>query len=95
MPDMICTKGMWYGTRRLQPDDRFEATTRDAKVLAAIGKARYQTVDGRATETVSPVRAEDERPALRAAYAQKSGKKPFAGWDAATLKAKIADLDKG
>ncbi|MBX3490898.1 hypothetical protein [Parvibaculum sp.] len=41
--------------------------------------------------------ADAELKALRAEYAELAGKKFFAGWDAAGLKARIADLrkDKG
>lgn len=95
--ELTATKGLRYGTRRLQADDDFTANKRDARVLVAIGKARYRTEDARAADETprrAPAPAADERKALREAYAKKAGKKPFAGWDAATLKAKIADLDK-
>ena len=88
---LTATKGLRYGTRRLMADDEFTARKRDARLLVAIGKARYRTTDARAAKA-EPVA--DERPALRDLYAKKAGKKAFAGWDAATLKAKLADLDK-
>lgn len=37
---MIANRRFTYGTRRLQADDKFEATTNDAKILAALGHAR-------------------------------------------------------
>lgn len=40
---MIATKPLRYATRHLVADDHFEASPRDAKVLAAIRKARYLT----------------------------------------------------
>ena len=89
--ELTATKGLRYGTRRLQAEDDFTASKRDARLLVAIGKARYRTEDARAAK-VEPVA--DERPALRELYARKAGKKAFAGWDAETLKAKIAALDK-
>lgn len=48
MTKMIATKSMRYATRRLLPDDEFVAKNgRDARLLSAIGKARYAT-DGAA-----------------------------------------------
>lgn len=38
--------------------------------------------------------ADDDLKALRAEYAEKIGKKPFGGWDAETLRAKIAEAAK-
>lgn len=97
--ELTATKGLRYGTRRLQAEDDFTASKRDARLLVAIGKARYRTEDARAAEETprrapAPPPATDDRKALREAYAKKAGKKPFAGWDAATLKAKLAELDK-
>lgn len=49
MIPMIATKSLRYATRRLLPEDPFEAKNkRDARVLEAIGKARYATVDAQA-----------------------------------------------
>ncbi|MGV1682920.1 hypothetical protein [Sphingopyxis sp. NJF-3] len=113
MVDMIATKKLKYGTRRLLPGDPFSARhDRDAKLLIGIGKARYATRDmvaedepviaapvelpnAPAPEPVEPApipeAAEaDERPALRAEYETKFGKKPFMGWDAAALREKLA-----
>jgi PDZ domain-containing secreted protein len=40
--DMIAMKSLRYATRRLLPDDAFEAKNpKDARLLSAIGKARY------------------------------------------------------
>ncbi|MFC5607757.1 hypothetical protein [Variovorax soli] len=43
MPELIATRRFTYGTRRLQADDPFPATKQDARVLTALGKARYAT----------------------------------------------------
>src|SRR3546814_19229776 len=44
MVDMIATKKLKYGTRRLTAGDPFEARhDRDARWLIGIGKARYAT----------------------------------------------------
>lgn len=46
MVDMIATKKLKYGTRRLTAGDPFEARhDRDARLLIGIGKARYATRD--------------------------------------------------
>jgi hypothetical protein len=51
MPDMIATKRLKYGTRRLLPGDPFSARhDRDAKLLIGIGKARYATREMVATD---------------------------------------------
>lgn len=42
------------------------------------------------TPPPTPTPAVDERVALRQQYLAKTGKKPFAGWDADTLRQKIA-----
>lgn len=43
MPALIATRRFIYGTRRLSADDSFEANNTDARILVAIGKARYAT----------------------------------------------------
>lgn len=83
---LIATKGLRYGTRRLLAEDDFTAPKRDARLLVAIGKARYRTEDARA----APAPAPDDLKALRESYKTATGKKPFGGWDAATLREKIA-----
>lgn len=86
---MIATKDLTYATRRLKADDAFEASRSDARVLTALGRGRL--VEG---EVKKPASAPaDERDALRAAYQNKVGKRPFMGWDADTLRAKIAAAD--
>lgn len=39
--DLIASKAMTYATRRLIADDMFQASRRDARLLVAIGKARF------------------------------------------------------
>ena len=79
---MIATKDLTYATRRLRADDAFEASRSHARVLAALGRAREAL----------PVAPEpvDERVELREAYETKFGKRPYMGWDAETLREKIA-----
>lgn len=125
MVDMIATKRLKYGTRRLTAGDPFEARhDRDARLLIGIGKARYATRDmvaadtpavrevepqggyrryepvdprrntiddtHRPAETLADAAEADERPALRAEYEAKFGKKPFGGWSADVLREKLA-----
>lgn len=55
MVDMIATKGLKYGTRRLIAGDAFEARhERDARLLIGIGKARYATRDAVAFNAPKP-----------------------------------------
>lgn len=83
MVDMIATKKLKYGTRRLTAGDPFEARhDRDARLLIGIGKARR-------AEKAEP--AKDELAELRAEYQEVVGKRPFYGWDAVTLREKIAE----
>lgn len=95
MTDMIARKAMPYKTRRLLPGDPFTTSRQDARALNAIGKARYATRDmvaddERPARAPAPARAPtDERPALRAAYETKFGKKPFGGWSAEVLREKL------
>jgi hypothetical protein len=93
---MIASGRLTYGTRRLVAGEPFEATRRDARVLAALGKARPVPLesdpldhdgDGRkgGSESGGPDLKE-----LRAEYQAVVGKRAFAGWDAETLREKIA-----
>lgn len=107
MVNLIATKSLTYKTRRLQADDLFEARPRDARILQAIGKAkeapakaekapRYVPVDERrATMDDTHRPADDDRAALREEYTEVVGKKPFGGWDAETLREKIAAAKSG
>lgn len=90
MVDLIATKSMTYATRRLKADDAFGAKPRDARVLVAIGKARYATTGAVAADEVRTVQPDDLKD-LRDAYREKTGKRPFHGWDADALRAKIAE----
>lgn len=99
---MLATKAMTYGTRRLKAGDAFEANRQDARVLSAIGKADYSTrmlvaepqpAAQRQAAPAPKVDAPDDIAALRAAYHEKIGKRPFHGWDAETLRAKMAEAE--
>lgn len=81
--DMIARKSFVYAARRLMPEDRFTAKSRrDARLLVAIGRARIAT-----SNEIAEI---DDLTALRADYQEVFGKRPFNGWDADTLRARIA-----
>lgn len=104
--EMRAVKPLKYRTRRLLPeDDGREADTfrvknmREAKVLVALKKAefvgnpnvRVALDDARAKVGLPPVSKDSETIAeLREQYFEKMGKRPFNGWDAKTLKEKMA-----
>lgn len=81
--DLVARKSMTYATRRLQAGDRFAARPANARVLIALR---------RAAPAPAPIK---DRAALRAEYAEVLGKRPFSGWDEATLAAKIAAARAG
>lgn len=95
MADLIATKALKYATRRLLPDDHFTTKNeRDARILIGIGKARRASLpqldhDRDSREGGSKL-SEENLTALRAEYQRVVGKRPFNGWDAATLREKIA-----
>ncbi|QAZ46136.1 hypothetical protein [Mesorhizobium sp. Pch-S] len=68
-----------YMTRALQ--------CRDPRFAVILGKLGYEAADMRAAPAGGQV---DLLADLRAEYALIVGKKPFHGWDAATLREKIA-----
>lgn len=83
MKSMISTKRHRYANKSMRPGDGFSAPSRDADILVRLGRAEYDTADA-VTDAV------DDISALRGEYQRIVGKKPFYGWDAETLKAKIA-----
>lgn len=74
-----------YRTRMLSAGDPVTLGASDARLFAKHGWAEEPK-----RRTVATV---DELPALRAEYQEKLGKRPFNGWDADTLREKIADAD--
>jgi ribosome-binding protein aMBF1 (putative translation factor) len=73
-------KSQSYMTRALRAQD-----PRYARIL---GKLGYGRRDMQARQDHDP---EDELKALREQYQDVVGKRPYHGWDAETLKAKIAE----
>ncbi|MFC7399580.1 hypothetical protein ACFQU1_20415 [Chelatococcus sp. GCM10030263] len=84
---MIANRAMTYGTRRLKAKDEFAASARDARLLNAIGRAHFADQDQAAQQRAR----EEELHELRAQYQDVIGKKPYHGWDAETLREKIAE----
>lgn len=65
---------------------------RYADVLQKLGRGTYMTRDMRAQPVVEPVESDDDAlTELRAQYQDVVGKRPFHGWDAETLREKIAE----
>lgn len=90
-------KNSTYMTRALQASDRRYAVVlgklgHTAPLLPTIGKRDPLDHDGNGVKGGIPKPDHsDELSALRSEYQEKVGKRPFHGWDAETLKAKIAD----
>jgi hypothetical protein len=102
MIPMTATKGLKYAGKRLEAGEHFDAKSKnDAKVLSALG-AKYRT----SAISASPVQKTGDLSAntssaalpapgdilapLREEYQRVIGRKPFHGWDADTLREKIA-----
>lgn len=69
---------------------------RDPRYATILGKLGYERTDMQAVQAkpkrkASPMPAADDIKSLRAEYQRLVGKRPFNGWDAATLKTKIAE----
>lgn len=97
--EMIATKAFRYNTGRVSVGDTFMATPADARLLAAIRKARINGARPPGKLPPPPhelltkmeaVGQPDDITALRRDYHAALGKRPFVGWDAATLREKIA-----
>lgn len=69
MTPLVATQILTYNTRRLQPGDTFDASTRDARILVAIKKAKHPAPEqapkpepvAKAPE-LPPALAEDDAP---------------------------------
>jgi hypothetical protein len=78
-----------YMTRAMKSKD-----PRYARILSRLGYNRRDMVaaDVQAGQkTQSEARADDDLTSLRADYQEAVGKKPYHGWDAETLREKIAE----
>lgn len=88
--DLIATRAMVYGTRRLLAGDRFTTSNMNGRLLIAIKKAKAAP-DGAEAKGKAPDTSADALTALRKEYHDVVGKRPFNGWDAETLQSKIAE----
>jgi hypothetical protein len=61
-----------------------------AREMLALGRATESAPPRQRTMAEAPKPAGEDLTALRAEYREKLGKNPFNGWDAATLREKIA-----
>lgn len=102
---LMAIKSMQYRTRRLKAGDEFDAPTAHGRLFVAIKKATEVREPGAISAPTAAVAKKmqaiaggddaksadqsDEIKALRAEYLSVVGKKPFGGWDAATLREKI------
>ena len=88
---LIATGPLRYGTRMLSAGEGLTVNGPTARLLEALGKARGGAVRGRSEATRETSKATgDDIAALRTEYQAKLNKRPFNGWDAATLREKIA-----
>lgn len=100
--EMIVTVPGRYGTRMLKAGDTLVVPEPTARALMAIGKAELKSKAKKAARQSAveqapppaepdqePDQESDELTELRAEYTDKIGKRPYHGWDAATLREKI------
>jgi len=96
---LLAVKSLKYNTRRLLPGDEFEVEKpRDARLLLATKRVRKveaapsvdlpTPVPTPVVEAATP--APEDLAAIRAEYEAAVGRKPFHGWNAETLREKIA-----
>lgn len=92
MPTLTAIAELRYAGRTVHPGDDFEASERDAKLLKAIKKAKDAGTQKSILDVpAAPVVGEDDDlPTLRSEYEAEVGKRPFMGWDASELKARMA-----
>lgn len=68
---MIATRAMTYATRQLKADDEFEASRADARLLAALGRAKLVEAKPGPVKVDAPVQAAAKAPAKKAAPRKK------------------------
>lgn len=95
---LVVTKPLTYGTRRMVAGDVFEPQKKNHGV-ALLASKKVKKLPERRPGKIAPPSAElvakvaddplAELASLRAEYADRIGRRPFMGWDAATLRAKI------
>jgi len=85
---VIATRTGRYGTRMLTAGDELTLPGPAARAMIALGRAKPKREAPQADKAGA-----SDLVALRAEYQEKLGKRPFNGWDADTLREKIADAD--
>lgn len=70
--------------------------SRDPRFARILGRLGYETPESRAANRSAEVGDEpdDDLAVLRAAYQERMGKRAFHGWDAETLRAKMAEASE-
>jgi hypothetical protein len=88
---MIATRDMTYATRRLKAGDEIaDVSGPNARLLTALGRARQVDAAQEARDAAAEAQA-NAKALLRDEYERVLGKRPFNGWDADTLREKIAE----
>lgn len=98
--ELIAVKPLKYRTRMMVPGQNFRVKNeREARVLVHLKRAervdnadRYVALDDARAKVGLPAlsKVTEDINALRVEYLGKIGRRPFNGWDAETLKEKIA-----
>ena len=87
---LIASRPFTYATRRLKVGDYFFARTMaDHRALVATGRAKLTNAEGTLNESQDA--PPDALETLRAEYTKVVGKRPYHGWDAQVLAAKISE----
>jgi hypothetical protein len=89
--EVIATRTGRYGTRMLTAGDALTLSGPAARAMIALGRAEEKP--RRARRAAPAPQPADERPPLREAYRTKFGRAAFNGWDADTLREKIAGAE--
>lgn len=104
---LTAAQPMRYGTRMLKAGEPFEADGPMSRTLLALGRAELHAKQAKAPKLDpldhdkngrkggSPKPAGDDLAELRAEYQTAVGKRPFHGWDAATLRERISEAKRG
>ena len=79
-----------YGTRMLTAGEPVLVSGPMAREMLALGRATEVAPEGNRAQQGPAKPAGEDLAALRDEYREKLGKNPFNGWDAATLREKIA-----
>ena len=89
---VYATESGRYGTRMLTAGEPLYLSGPAARAILALGRATNTAPRTKRVQAVAPELSGsgDDLAALRAEYREKLGKNPFNGWNADTLREKIA-----